>query len=126
MDRIITGLHIVVNYIYCYHIANFGRLKNDPIKQAKVYSEYEKLCGARQGSLNSQGTIVGQPNNTVHITQEQIAKEFGVSLTQLKDVKRLSTIPTELKQPISNWIDPAKEIDMRYVRNIKFHLRCLH
>lgn len=28
---------------------NFGRLKNDPVKQGRVFGEYEKLCGIRQG-----------------------------------------------------------------------------
>lgn len=53
-------------------VANFGRLKNDPIKQAKVYKEYEKICGVRQGSA---GKYSLERNNFVP-KQEDISYKY--------------------------------------------------
>ncbi|BAB80811.1 hypothetical protein [Clostridium perfringens] len=51
---------------------NFGREKNDPVKQGRVYEKYEKLCGIqRGGDRRSNQKIFGL------VTQEQIAKELG-------------------------------------------------
>ncbi|UBK64726.1 hypothetical protein [Clostridium perfringens] len=50
---------------------NFGREKNDPVKQGRVYEKYEKLCGIqRGGDRRSNQKIFGL------VTQEQIAKGF--------------------------------------------------
>lgn len=78
-------------------VANFGRLKNDPIKQGKVYKEYETLCGVKQG--NNQYNSLG--NNSPSMSQEQIAKELGVDVTTIRNLKRLSTISLDLQDLIS-------------------------
>lgn len=78
-------------------VANFGRLKNDPIKQGKVYKEYETLCGISVGRPNKE---LG--NNSPIITQEQIAKELGVDVTTIRNLKRLSTLSPDLQDLISD------------------------
>lgn len=78
---------------------NFGRLKNNPVKQGKVFMEYEKLCGVRQGSQNLKGTKVG---DKMSFTQEQIAKELGVDVRTIQRLKKLQTLSPELQQLIEN------------------------
>lgn len=79
-------------------IANFGRLKNSPVKQGKVYEEYEKLRGVRQGSANKKGSIVGE---TISLTQDQIAKELGVDVRTIQNLKRLQTLIPDFQELIS-------------------------
>lgn len=76
---------------------NFGRLKNDPVKQGRVFGEYEKLCGVRQGSA-------GSPDKqfACGVTQEQIAKELGVGVDTLRRLKKLQTLSPDLQELISN------------------------
>lgn len=78
--------------------ANFGRLKNDPIKQAKLLKEYEKLSGVRQGSAYKKA----EPNYSVQLTQENIAKQLGVSVDTLQNIKRLTTLLPEFQDIISS------------------------
>lgn len=78
-------------------VANFGRCKNDPIKQGKVYKEYEKLSGIKIG--NNQYNSLG--NNSPSITQEQIAKELGIDVTTIRNLKRLQNLSPELQELIS-------------------------
>lgn len=76
-------------------VANFGRSKNDPVKQGKIYKEYESLCGVS----------VGRPNklrNNFAITQEQIAKEFNIDVRTIQNLKRLTALPQELQDLISD------------------------
>lgn len=76
---------------------NFGREKNDPVKQGRVYEKYERLCGVRQGSAgNSQRQFVGG------VTQSQIAKELGVDVKTLQRLKKLNTLAPELQELISD------------------------
>ena len=76
---------------------NFGREKNDPVKQGRVYEKYEKLCGVRQGSAGSSDQkIFGG------VTQEQIAKELGVSTQTIRNLKKLNTLSPELQELISD------------------------
>jgi ParB family transcriptional regulator, chromosome partitioning protein len=79
-------------------VANFSREKNDPIKQAKVYKEYAELrgVGGRGGDRKSKA------DSRPLITQEDIAKELGVSVSQLKDIKRLTYLDTDLQELISS------------------------
>jgi ParB family transcriptional regulator, chromosome partitioning protein len=76
---------------------NFGRLKNNPVKQGRVYEEYEKLCGVRQGSAgNSEPKISGR------VTQADIAKELGVSVDTILNFKKLSKLSPELQELIQD------------------------
>ena len=79
--------------------ANFGRLKNDPIKQSKLITEYEKLCGVRQGSA---GKVSLDGNNSPRLSQSDIAKQLGVDETTLRNLKRLQTLSPDLQEIISS------------------------
>jgi transcriptional regulator with XRE-family HTH domain len=62
-----------------------------------VYAEYEKLCGVRQGSAgNSEPQIAGG------ITQNDIAKELGVSVDTIQRLKKLQTLSPELQELIED------------------------
>ena len=78
--------------------ANFGRLKNDPVKQAKVFKEYESLRGVsgRGGDRKS------KPNNSVLISQKDIANELGVSVDTIQNIKRLADLDPDLQELISS------------------------
>ena len=78
--------------------ANFGRLKNDPIKQSKLITEYEKLCGVRRGSAGKRSL---EPNNSVP-KQSDIAKQLGVTVDTLQNLKRLQTLSPDLQEIISS------------------------
>ena len=82
---------------------NFGRMKNDPIKQAKWVSEYEKLKGVRQGSAGSP-----QPHCAAGVTQAVIAKELGVSQDSLQRLKSLLKLDPALQSLISDGKISAK------------------
>lgn len=73
--------------------ANFGRMKNDPVKQGRWIAEYERLRGVRHGG--------SRQNNSVLITQDDIAAELGVDKTTLQNLKRLSTLLPEIQEIIS-------------------------
>ena len=77
---------------------NFGREKNNPMKQSRVISEYEKLCGIKRGNpqLLNNSTI---ENKT---TQSDIAKQLGIDRTQLINLKKLQDLIPELQQMIEN------------------------
>lgn len=77
--------------------SNFGRAKNDPEKQAALIVEYEKLMGVRVGrpkfGNNSRISEMGK-------NQDIIAKEFGVDVTTLRNLKRFGTLPKEVKEAV--------------------------
>ena len=76
---------------------NFGRMKNDPIKQAKWVEEYEKLRGVRQGSAhNADRQIVGG------VSQEDVAKELGVDAKTVQRLKSLLKLDPVLQAYISD------------------------
>lgn len=77
--------------------SNFGRMKNDPVKQGKWIKEYEQLRGIRQGSAYKKA---GQ-NNSAQVTQEDIAKELGVHPTTLQNLKKLNALLPEFQDIIS-------------------------
>jgi ParB/RepB/Spo0J family partition protein len=64
---------------------NFGRMKNDKVKQAKWLDEYMRLKGVRQGSAGKRSL----EGNNSPLKQEDIAKELGVDVTTLKNLKSL-------------------------------------
>lgn len=77
--------------------ANFGRMKNDPVKQGRWIAEYERLRGVRQGSHGTKS----EQNNSVRISQDDIAAELGVDKTTLQNLKRLNILLPELQEIIS-------------------------
>ena len=77
--------------------ANFGRMKNDPVKQGRWIAEYERLRGVRRG--NNQHTSM--PNNSVS-SQKILAEELGVSVDTLQNLKKLNDIIPEFREIISD------------------------
>lgn len=77
--------------------ANFGRMKNDPVKQGRWIAEYERLRGVRQGSARQK---VDQ-HNVGQVSQEDIARELGVTTITLQRLKSLNTLLPELQDIIS-------------------------
>lgn len=77
-------------------INNFGRTKNDPIKQGKMLIEYEKLKGVRKG--NNQYSSFG---NNSPSSQVDIANELGVDPTTIRNLKRLGNLIPEMQNAIS-------------------------
>ena len=75
---------------------NFGRMKNDPIKQAKWVEEYEKLKGVRQGSAGG-----SERHNVAGVTQDDIAKELGVDRKTVQRLKSLLKLNPDLQALIS-------------------------
>lgn len=75
--------------------ANFGRMKNDPIKQAKWIAEYERVRGVR----------VGRPSDklrqNVVISQEDIANELGIDVRTVQRLKKLNNLLPEIQDIIS-------------------------
>lgn len=73
--------------------ANFGRMKNDPVKQGKLLKEYERLRGVTQGRQKN--------GNNFRISQEEIARELGVDARSVRNLKQLTTLIPELQEVIS-------------------------
>ena len=76
--------------------ANFGRMKNDPVKQGRWIAEYERLRGIRNG-----GDRKSERHNVALISQEDIAAELGVDVRTLQRLKSLNTLLPELQDIIS-------------------------
>lgn len=76
-------------------VSNFGRMKNDPVKQGALIEEYERLCGISRGRPNEK-----TGNNSRIKSQEELAKEFGCDVTTLRNLKRLSKLPPEVQEII--------------------------
>lgn len=77
--------------------ANFGRMKNDPIKQGKWLVEYERLRGVRDGRYGKR-SLDGQ---FVRLKQEDIADELGVDARTIRRLKNLTTLIPELQDIIT-------------------------
>lgn len=76
--------------------ANFGRMKNDPIKQAKWIAEYERVRGVTRG-----GDRKSKPQFAALISQEDIANELGVSVDTVQRLKKLNNLLPEIQDIIS-------------------------
>lgn len=75
--------------------SNFGRIKNDPMKMRKAIKEYVDLVGYDHGGARVQDALL-KP------TQEQIAKELGISIDELK---RVLTIERSLHPSLREALD---------------------
>ena len=64
-------------------VANFGRDKNDEAKQRKIAVEYVRLRGNPKGTNQHSRKA---DNRLSTLTQEQIAKELGISTSTLKEM----------------------------------------
>lgn len=88
-------------------VSNFGRAKNDPIKQGELIAEYEKLRGIQRG-----GDHMPKANgNNSRLLQEDLAKEFGCDVSTLRNLKRLAKLPPEIHEIIrSGKLSPTTAI----------------
>ena len=63
--------------------ANFGRTKNDDVKQRKIAVEYVALCGGKHGDNQYKRT---SDNRKSTLNQSEIAKQLGISVTTLNEM----------------------------------------
>ena len=75
--------------------SNFGRMKNDPVKQARLIREYERLAGVQRGGDRT------KRNNFASKSQADIAKELGVTPKTLQNLKKLNDLDPALQDLIS-------------------------
>lgn len=76
--------------------ANFGRTKNDPIKQRKVAVEYVNLCGNTHG---------GSRDDCRLLTLKEIASQLNTSETSLKELLAIERkLTPEVKQLLDDGI----------------------
>lgn len=75
-------------------VSNFGRMKNDPIKQGAMIAEYEKLRGVQHGGDH---TTKASADNA-RLLQADIAKEFGCDVSTLRRLKQLAKMPPEIQE----------------------------
>ena len=72
--------------------ANFGRSKNDDTKKRKVAFEYVKLRGLKNGQKLCD-------NRKASLTQDEIAKELGVSVRTLNEMLEIERkLTPEIKE----------------------------
>lgn len=64
----------------------------------RIICELERIYGVRQGSAGK----VSLERNNFAPTQEQIAKELGVDVRTLQNIKRLQTLSPELQEMVDS------------------------
>lgn len=89
--------------------SNFGRMKNNPMKQSKVLSEYEKLCGVYHGNHQKE-----KPQNAV--SQEDIAKQLGISVDTIQRLKKLQKLAPEAQELVETG-------QLSYTNAVKFYTK---
>jgi len=65
------------------------------MKQSKVLSEYERLCGVREGRPD-------KLRQNVAVSQEDIAKQFGVDVRTIQRLKKLQDLVPELQNLVED------------------------
>lgn len=71
---------------------NFGRTKNNPVKQRKIAVEYVELCGNKHGGARGD-------NRHLKITQDDIASELGISARTLRELLEIERkLTPEIKE----------------------------
>lgn len=75
--------------------ANFGRTKNDPVKQRKVALQYVELCGLKKG--DNQFSICDN-----RMSLDEIAKQLG---TNKRSLQELLEIERKLTPEIKEFLD---------------------
>ncbi len=83
--------------------ANFGRTKNDEVKQRKIAAEYVALCGFKHGEIGG-GHQIGE-NRHSGLTQDEIAEQLGISVTSLKEMLLIERkLTPEIKELLDNGV----------------------
>ncbi|OBR90719.1 hypothetical protein CLRAG_33670 [Clostridium ragsdalei P11] len=78
----------------------------NPMKMAKCIMELERIYGIRQGSASdgsNQYIKKADPNNSAEQkSQEQLAKQIGISVDTLQNYKKLTTLIPELQSMVEH------------------------
>jgi len=77
--------------------SNFGRAKNDALKQSHMLAEYVRLMGITNGGVR-------RANEKQPSSLSAIAEEFGVDVTTIKNLLRLDRLPDEVKETVQQGV----------------------
>jgi hypothetical protein len=88
---------MILEDLICTNIMQRGVGNVNPMKMAKCIMELERIYGIQRG--NNQSSL---QDNLTSKTQEDLAKQVGVSKQQLQDYKKLTTLIPELQQMVEN------------------------
>lgn len=69
--------------------SNFGKQKNNFMKQSRAIFEYKKLSEISHG---------GSRGHNDHLKQEEIAKQLGINVNALRKLKQLQKLSPELQE----------------------------
>lgn len=91
------------------NIMQRGIGNTNPLKLARCIQELERIKGVRVGSFNEKGNNrIGERQNVVdqnpQITQEDIAKQFGVSVKKVQRIKSLLELPEDIQRLIETGV----------------------
>lgn len=75
------------------NIRQRGLGNGNPVKLGRCLKELERIAGVREGSAGSP-----EPNNSARKTQEDLAKELGVSRDTIQNYKKLSEASPTLQE----------------------------
>lgn len=91
------------------NIMQRGIGNTNPLKLARCIQELERIKGVREGSFNKRvdnrnrdGQFVS--HGTSQITQEDIAKQFGVSVKKVQRIKSLLELPEDIQRLIETGV----------------------
>ena len=95
---------IVPNLLYFYYvykgktnIRQRGDISSSSLKMGRIIAELERIYGIKQG--NNQRTPTMSESSK---TQEDIAKELGMSVDSLNNYKKLTTLIPELQTMVND------------------------
>ena len=91
------------------NIMQRGIGNTNPLKLARCIQELERIKGVRTGSFNERGNNrIGEGQNVSHqnpkIAQEDIAKQFGVSVKKVQRIKSLLELPEDIQRLIETGV----------------------
>lgn len=85
------------------NIMQRGIGNTNPLKLARCIQELERIKGVREGSFGKVRTTKC-PSKTPKITQEDIAKQFGVSVKKVQRIKSLLELPEDIQRLIETGV----------------------
>lgn len=85
------------------NIMQRGIGNTNPLKLARCIQELERIKGVREGSFGKVRTTKC-PSKTPQITQEDIAKQFGVSVKKVQRIKSLLELPEDIQRLIETGV----------------------
>lgn len=82
------------------NIMQRGIGNTNPLKLARCIQELERIKGVRQGKGGDRKSMDKMSIDTPQITQEDIAKQFGVSVKKVQRIKSLLGLPEDIQKLI--------------------------